>query len=205
MRIWTCKIGEVESVAGGTDLPMREAVAAAYRHIAGKPATFLFSGWDGELTEPERAVVENRLPSKEYEEQWHASTPPAPQPGAQLAKVRTMFDRPHLSDIEHPMQHAQPEGPQPGALEVLREAQGILQILHDKGPAVGFGSGAVLARIDAILSAPAPEGQWVEKAREWRNDAIEEASKIAARYECFGAASDIRAMLQAAPKPGSGT
>lgn len=62
MKIWSCKIGEVESVASGADLPMRQAIAKAYREITGKEPEFIFSGWGGELEEQERAVVENRLP-----------------------------------------------------------------------------------------------------------------------------------------------
>ena len=62
-KIWECKIGEVDSVAGGADYPMRQAVAAAYREITGAEPVFIFSGWGALLTEAERAVVENRLPA----------------------------------------------------------------------------------------------------------------------------------------------
>lgn len=62
MKIWTCKIGEVESVQGGSDYPMRRAVEEAYFKITGTYPTFIFSGWGGKLTELERAIVENRLP-----------------------------------------------------------------------------------------------------------------------------------------------
>jgi len=64
MKIWFCKIGETEpeNVRSGGDSPMRVAVAQAYREITGKEPTFCFSGWAGQLTEPERAAVENRLP-----------------------------------------------------------------------------------------------------------------------------------------------
>jgi hypothetical protein len=61
-RIWTCKIGESEFDHSGMDSPMREAVREAYKRVTGVEAEFLFSGWGGELTEPERAVVENRCP-----------------------------------------------------------------------------------------------------------------------------------------------
>src|SRR5574343_587163 len=57
-KIWECKIGEVDSVAGGADYPMRQAVAAAYREITGAEPVFIFSGWGALLTEAERAVVE---------------------------------------------------------------------------------------------------------------------------------------------------
>lgn len=61
-RIWTCKIGAAESVPPGGDFPMREAIARAYRELTGSDPEFIFSGWGGELTEGERACVEDRLP-----------------------------------------------------------------------------------------------------------------------------------------------
>ena len=72
MKIWSCKIGEVDAdkLPHGSDLPMREAVGRAYKEITGEERAFIFSGWGAELTEPERAAVENREPSKEYEAQW---------------------------------------------------------------------------------------------------------------------------------------
>ena len=72
-KIWHCKIGEAtpDAVPQGADNPMRKAVAKAYREITGQDADFIFSGWGGELTEPERAVVENRLPSEDHYKQWH--------------------------------------------------------------------------------------------------------------------------------------
>ena len=65
LKTWYCKIGEVEwgSLPDGSDLPMREAITRAYREITGQDPDFLFSGWGAELTEPERAVVEDRLPN----------------------------------------------------------------------------------------------------------------------------------------------
>jgi hypothetical protein len=62
VRIWSCKIGETYSVPHGADLPMRQAVAKAYRELTGEEPDFIFSGWGAELTESERAVVEDRLP-----------------------------------------------------------------------------------------------------------------------------------------------
>mgnify|MGYP000846790213 FL=1 len=62
-KIWYCKVGEVASVPVAADPPMREAVENAYYAITGEYPTFVFSGWGAELTEPERAVVENRLPA----------------------------------------------------------------------------------------------------------------------------------------------
>lgn len=62
MKIWTCKIGEVEGIPDGADLPMRQAVAEAYKRITGKDPKFIFSDWGGTLTSGERAVVEGRHP-----------------------------------------------------------------------------------------------------------------------------------------------
>lgn len=59
-KIWYCKIGEAEAGAlpEGADGPMRNAVRRAYIEITGQdPPNFIFSGWAAELTEGERAVV----------------------------------------------------------------------------------------------------------------------------------------------------
>ena len=60
--MWFCKIGEHSPLQRGADSPMRDAVAAEYKKLTGQEPAFIFSGWGGELTEGERAVVENRLP-----------------------------------------------------------------------------------------------------------------------------------------------
>lgn len=64
VKIWECKIGEVDDgdVPIGGDFPMREAVGEAYRSVTGHEPRFVFSGWAGELTDSERAVVEDREP-----------------------------------------------------------------------------------------------------------------------------------------------
>jgi hypothetical protein len=41
---------------------MRAAISRAYRELTGYEPDFIFSGWNAELDEPERAVVEDRLP-----------------------------------------------------------------------------------------------------------------------------------------------
>ncbi len=65
--IWYCKIGETKGkLPMGSDAPMRMAVRKAYGEITGGEPSFIFSGWGAELTEPERAVVENRLPRMGY-------------------------------------------------------------------------------------------------------------------------------------------
>jgi hypothetical protein len=62
-NIWFCKIGgKTGDLRHGADLPMRTAIRHAFREITGSDEEFLFSGWGGSLTEPERAVVENRKP-----------------------------------------------------------------------------------------------------------------------------------------------
>lgn len=62
MKIWECKIGEVSEIASGDDARMRQAVAKAYRLVTGHDPIFIFSGWGSELTDGERAVVEDREP-----------------------------------------------------------------------------------------------------------------------------------------------
>lgn len=59
MAIWSCKIGEVDrdKLAPGADFPMRRAIEAAYQQITGEDPKFIFSGWGAELSEGERAVV----------------------------------------------------------------------------------------------------------------------------------------------------
>jgi hypothetical protein len=64
MKIWECKIGETSAIPDGADAPMRQAVAQAYREIAGRDPDFIFSGWGARLKEAERAVVENREPRR---------------------------------------------------------------------------------------------------------------------------------------------
>lgn len=60
MKIWTCKIGEVDEskLPKGSDAPMRNAVREEYFKLTGEYPKFIFSGWDGALTPGERAVVE---------------------------------------------------------------------------------------------------------------------------------------------------
>jgi len=90
--IWFCKIGEHSPLQRGADSPMRDAVAAEYKKLTGQEPAFIFSGWSGELTEPERAVVENRLPVRE-------ATPPAD--AALAADVLRLIDEQfsHAADV----------------------------------------------------------------------------------------------------------
>lgn len=58
-KIWFCKIGGHSlDLPSPADPAMREAIRKAYQEITGQEPTFLFSGWGGELTEQERAVVD---------------------------------------------------------------------------------------------------------------------------------------------------
>lgn len=63
-KVWGCKIGEVDAakLPRDSDSGMRRAVADMYQQLTGELPEFIFSGWGEELTEAERAVVENRLP-----------------------------------------------------------------------------------------------------------------------------------------------
>jgi hypothetical protein len=62
-RIWFCKVGgEADFFESGADQPMRRAIAKAFREVTGRDPQFTFSGWGQELTESERAVVEDREP-----------------------------------------------------------------------------------------------------------------------------------------------
>ena len=63
MNIWACKIGGFTGeLAMGADLPMRLAIERAYFELTGERALFNFSGWGGQLTDSEEAVVSQRLP-----------------------------------------------------------------------------------------------------------------------------------------------
>lgn len=58
-RIWECKVGGlVDELPPGADLPMRRAIEDAFHTLTGTYPKFLFSGWNAELTDGERFVVE---------------------------------------------------------------------------------------------------------------------------------------------------
>lgn len=54
-------ISPADALPEGSDFPMRVAITEAYRKLTGREPNFLFSGWGEQLTELERAVVENRM------------------------------------------------------------------------------------------------------------------------------------------------
>lgn len=60
MKIWYCKIGQVnqDQLPKGSDFPMRQAIAKAYKEITGQECNFIFSGWGAELTEAEKDVID---------------------------------------------------------------------------------------------------------------------------------------------------
>lgn len=61
--VWVCRIGGVRGLLPrGADLPMRQAVAKAFRDLFGREPDAIFSGWGNEFSEAERAVIEDRLP-----------------------------------------------------------------------------------------------------------------------------------------------
>ena len=108
-KIWSCKIGEVDDkvLPRGCDLPMRNAVEAAYYMITGERAQFNFSGWGAALTESERAVVENREPRKELiETQLQTITvvlPPGwrytPPHGKPITNIPIATEDAHIKDL----------------------------------------------------------------------------------------------------------
>lgn len=59
MKTWSCKIGEVYPglLPDGADMPMRQAVANAYKALTGQEPEFIFSGWGAELTQEEREAA----------------------------------------------------------------------------------------------------------------------------------------------------
>ena len=95
-KIWGCKIGECSPslLPKGADLLMRKAIARAYEDLTGCEPDFIFSGWGGELTEGERAVVENRpvcpqppAPQDDLVEAWREAREAwRSGPGCQLAE-----------------------------------------------------------------------------------------------------------------------
>lgn len=60
MKVWECKIGEVdpEKVPPGGDGPMRHAVEKAFLDLTGEEPQACFSGWGSEFTAHERAIAE---------------------------------------------------------------------------------------------------------------------------------------------------
>ncbi len=62
LQVWECKIGEVDrkKLPKGSDGPMRQAVAMAFRKLTGEDPDFIFSGWNAELTESERDCVRGK-------------------------------------------------------------------------------------------------------------------------------------------------
>lgn len=62
MKIWECKIGQVDEsqVPSGGDAPLREAVEEAYKKLTGDDNIFCFSGWGAQLDGYERDIVEGK-------------------------------------------------------------------------------------------------------------------------------------------------
>lgn len=65
--VWSCKIGSLANInlPRGADLPMHQAIKAAFYELLGEHAEFTFSGWGTKLDESQLAVVQNREPRLE--------------------------------------------------------------------------------------------------------------------------------------------
>lgn len=98
-EIWSCKIGEHHYVPPGADAPMRRAVERAYAEITGEHPAFIFSGWGAELTEGERAVVENRDPDLSKDEVFSLRAEVERLKGA-LREADTFF-RHNFDELSH--------------------------------------------------------------------------------------------------------
>ena len=64
MKIWSCKIGEIDAtkLPSGSDFPMRRAIEVAYHGITGEWPEFIFSGWGAELDPIQREIVNSTGP-----------------------------------------------------------------------------------------------------------------------------------------------
>lgn len=94
MKIWSCKIGEVDeaTLPEGADAPMRQAIFQAFVATTGQEPSFCFSGWGAELDEGERAVVEKREPSAAHYENWKSTIDKAAALWALLDDIDTLDD-----------------------------------------------------------------------------------------------------------------
>lgn len=142
--IWTCKIGgPAIQFQSGADAPMRQAVQAAFKQVTGNDEVFCFSGWGGELTEPERAVVENRLPSDEYEAEWNRRA--AVQAAQPEAVGWLPFDRSNPPDD--------------GLMFVAVSAPETDCDVDDYGRTVGWHTGEVEQSVALVLFSPGEHGE----------------------------------------------
>ena len=132
-NVWFCKIGPAPSaIPSGGDWPMRQAVQHAFNEMFGQGAQAVFSGWGGHFTEPEQAVIENRMPRPP------ASPSPA-QPGCTSTRSGLC--------LEHGTDHAaQPEaqGPPTGYVDrTIRMPKGLEDELLDAAARKVEAQGAV--------------------------------------------------------------
>ena len=100
--VWECKVGARMldiNLPDGADAPMRRAVRQAFVDITGTNPEFCFSGWGGKLSEPELAVVENRVPSAAYEADWYLRNA-ARDMLATLREIAGLPDKPPYSPRE---------------------------------------------------------------------------------------------------------
>jgi hypothetical protein len=64
LAIWTCKMGYANraELPLGADGDVRKVVEAKFKQMMNRSPEFIFSGWAGQLSEGELAVVEDRHP-----------------------------------------------------------------------------------------------------------------------------------------------
>lgn len=119
-KIWSCRIGEVLELPPGADMPMRQAVSDAYQKITGWQPDFIFSGWGGELSEGERAVVENRpIAIAEREEETTIAD-------TIIDGLQTRAKRLGFNSIGEALDHIENGGPHEGEIRItVEDAHGL--------------------------------------------------------------------------------
>lgn len=103
--IWYCKIGQAKPIVEqGADAPMRELVTVLYRTLTGKEPNFCFSGWQGELTAEEKAVVDGQEPG-------YKSPLPEPLflPDGTIIEIKMISDHELAIVVDDPDSETRPE------------------------------------------------------------------------------------------------
>lgn len=80
--IWECRIGCSEDITlpSGADVPMRQAIEAAFLAVTGRPHEFVFSLWGAELSVIEQEILlEECAPPPEREDSVN------PTPGGEIS------------------------------------------------------------------------------------------------------------------------
>lgn len=185
--IWTCKIGGAGKLMEGADAPMRNAIANAFERVVGSEYNFLFSGWGGELTEFERAVVENREPAADRAK----LAAPAQDDEALIADLRKALQELHdrcvlvKAALDKGIPTGEPVHPQSRSLTwPLATAAGALNRAHD---AAKQASPEQAAEIEATW---ANRDAWREKAKEFQ-DVLQALSDALPSDEFMRAQGDV--------------